>query len=89
MTRKLLIYVKVTIIYRQLFSDNALELTMEDMAARELDFEEYKNRSMGHLRKFAIFAASVVTVGLVYTCMNLLKGALNQQHEKVSMLLVQ
>ncbi|KAK1939596.1 hypothetical protein X943_001390 [Babesia divergens] len=67
-----------------LFSDNTLELTMEDMAAREVDFEHYKSRSVSHLRKVGIVAASVVTVGLLYTAMNALKAMMNQQHEKLS-----
>ncbi|GBE60725.1 hypothetical protein, conserved [Babesia ovata] len=68
---------------RSMFSDTALELTLEDMAAREADFERYKNSSLSHFRNIGAVVASVITVGALYGALSMLRGMLNQQHANV------
>ncbi|CDR94088.1 hypothetical protein BBBOND_0103980 [Babesia bigemina] len=65
---------------RSMFSNTALELTLEDMAAREADFERYKNSSLSHFRNIGAVVASVLTVGALYGALSMLRGMLNQQH---------
>ncbi|GIX63725.1 LysM peptidoglycan-binding domain-containing protein [Babesia caballi] len=68
---------------RALFSDRALELTFEDMAAREADFHRYKSRSLDRLRTKGVYIASLIVFGVLCCGLVLLRDVMNNMHAKV------
>ncbi|GFE54904.1 hypothetical protein BaOVIS_023080 [Babesia ovis] len=66
-----------------IWSDNALDLSFEDMAAREVDIHNYESRSLGQVRRLGAVVASALIVGAIYGTLTIIRSFLNQQQAKL------
>ncbi|KAG6440120.1 putative integral membrane protein [Babesia bovis T2Bo] len=66
-----------------LWSDSALDLSFQDMAAREVDLHSYQYQSGNTFRRIGAVAASVLIVGVGYGTLSLIRAYFNQQQAKL------